>query len=191
MTQPTAQPGGAGAPPAASARKPLFADTTLGRIIVGCVIAIVSAGLTLLVSKLVSHSSSPPPKVHITSVGWVTSANHAVGQYMVTGYVDHLAAGQVIWSFNQPDDPHNAGRIYADPGPCDLSGQTFTCDLGTATLASQWNITVAVVTEGQGYSFARQKAGFDPDLSKKPLGFSSLDAVPHISGSDDSMMLYR
>lgn len=102
-----------------------------------------------------------------------------------------LPWGQVIWSFNQPDDPYSPGRVYADAGPCNLTGQTFLCDLGTATDATQWNITVAIVTEAAGYSFNRQKLDLDPDSTNKPIGFSSLSAIPFVAGSNDSTMLYR
>jgi hypothetical protein len=53
-------------------------------------------------------SSPPPPHVHITDVTWVP---HGQGRYEVKGVAQNLAAGQVLWTFNQPISQNKALTI--------------------------------------------------------------------------------
>jgi hypothetical protein len=173
-----------------------FAGTWLGQLLALGIAAMVGAGVTVggdaLITSRQSSAGSTRASVyiHISSAAYIARHDSFPGQYVpgryeVQGYVLHLAARQVVWSFNQPfARADNAGSIHVDPGPCIVSGQNFKCNLGVDVPSKQtiyFKIFVAVVTEAEANDFAAQKA-FGP-LDSYP----SAAAFPHIT-SDSTIL---
>jgi hypothetical protein len=47
----------------------------------------------------------------------------------LSGTVYNLKPGQMVWTFNEPTAQQpGAGSIYADSGPCTVSGNTWSCN---------------------------------------------------------------
>jgi hypothetical protein len=169
-------------------KKPLRKRITLPVIISGITGAIISP-LVIGISTgwstdLFSNSSTPPsssssspsPYVKITGVTWIPKAK---GRYEVTGQVKNLAAGQVLWTFNQPIYQNTPLSIYVDPGPCAANNMgIFDCSLGFATGSeSDYDIIVAVVTTQQAYTYALEKAKLISGES-----YTSEIDLPHVNG---------
>jgi hypothetical protein len=173
-----------------------FAGTWVGQLsalgIAALVGAAATAGGNALTTSLQANARSTRASayIHISSAAYIARnasfpGAYVRGRYEVQGYVLHLAAKQVIWSFNQPVyNPGNAGPIHADPGPCIVSGQNFECNLGVDVSNGQtayFKIFVAVVTESQANDFAAQKAFGPLD------GYSSAAAIPHITSDHTTL----
>lgn len=121
-------------------------------------------------------TSQPLPSVHIIGVTWVPNG---YGRYEVIRTAQNLAAGEVLWTFNQPISQNVSLEIYPDPGPCaaDDNG-VFHCSLGFATgTPADYNIFVSVVTDQQAYDFAQQKEGLAPSGN-----YRSPSDIPHVTG---------
>jgi hypothetical protein len=150
-----------------------FAGTWLGQCSALVIAAAIGAAVPLVVGAVSTSSQSStapvrrPAYLHISSVGYIAKnsgfpGRYVPGRYEVQGYVLHLAPQQVIWSFNQPVySAGNTGAIHADPGPCIVIGQNFTCNLGVDVPSAQteyFKIFVAVV-----------------------IGYASAAAFPHVT----------
>src|SRR5690349_10801704 len=149
-------------------------------LIVGAVAGAVAAALLQPHdSNQHQQQSIAKPVVHVSNVVWIPQTK---GRYEVDGTAVNLAAGEVLWTFNQPVPNNNPGYIYPDPGPCAPdANHIFKCSLGFATDASgtNYNIIVAVVTDQQAYIFAEQKAGLI-DAGN----YSSIADLPHVDGAN-------
>jgi hypothetical protein len=53
-----------------------------------------------------------------------------IGQVVaLSGTVYNLKPGEMVWTFNEPTGRQaGAGSIYADSGPCTVSGNTWSCN---------------------------------------------------------------
>ncbi len=158
----------------------------LGPVITG----IVTYNLTKDDSAL---SSREPPRMSNLSVQWLGTEGQMDGRYVLTGDLENLGLGQMIWSYYHPleeidwngDGIGDSGEnVYPEYGPCTVDDDQFKCDLGQAGRTEEeagksFTIWAAVVTDEDAHAAALRKSGFDDRRS-----FPDADSVPHVDGDD-------
>jgi hypothetical protein len=129
---------------------------------------LVVAFVAYFVAAAVQHQSgfpfggSPAPKLKITSPAPNDPVN---GEPQIRGTVSGLRAGDLVWSYNNPDGTQEA---YPDLGPCRVEGSDFACrltglgiDKTDAQLGKQrFSLWVVIVTSAQAVNNEEIKAGY-------------------------------
>ena len=185
---------------------PSSSSTNKTAIIVGVIgaLATVTAATITGIATYSAGVNSPrataqppgPPTLQIAGYKWVDNQKYP-GRYELSGSVQNLAVGQLVWTYNEPLGSNGEeGPIFPDPGPCPVAADlTWKCDSGFAGdgdakyRGKRFKLWAAVVSEEQGYSALKTKLA----LGAPGNSYSSSTEVPRVSGDKtlDSLTITR
>ena len=155
-------------------RAALVSSTITGLCGIGAVI------LTIFLTKG-SNDSPSTPALKLGPISSPESLAHVTNPITISGPASGLKAGQMVWTFNQPD---GAGPYFPNSGPCPVSNGVWTCKgiwIGPSGDAGKgsYKLAAVVVSEQEAFDIVEHlRCRTPPSCTETYTTMPGLDLSP-------------